>query len=182
MKKQIINSFDIFERKVFKGNKLIVLPIIMVAILLLIDILGTKTEPTTVLNSAKAHYTPIEKIESLEVKKEKTIERAFMFLIQYEGYHDTPYWDYKQWSCGYGMSCTKDTKNITKEKSKKYVIDRLSAIYDGYNLDNLQDEGMIVALLSFTYNIGSMPSGYRWYIEHNHINALKNRMKKYVYA
>lgn len=39
-----------------------------------------------------------------------------------------------------------------------------------------------MSLLSFRYNTGKMPEGYRRYIENNHYKALANLMRKYVYS
>lgn len=108
-------------------------------------------------------------------------ERAFNLIVKYEWYADKPYWDHKQWSCGYGMRCTATTTGITKEKSKMFLVDRIQTIRERFKLHDIDDD-IEVGLISFIYNIGHPPVGYRWFIAHWHINALKNRMKEYSYA
>jgi len=63
------------------------------------------------------------------------------------------------------MKCSKNTKNITKEKSKVFVMERIKHIRDKHNLYGI-DDSIEVALISFTYNLGTPPEGYRWYIKH----------------
>jgi GH24 family phage-related lysozyme (muramidase) len=79
------------------------------------------------------------------------------------------------------MKCDWNTTWITKEKSKQFVLERIENIRKRYNTYELEDN-MEVALISFTYNIWSMPAWYKWFIENNHINALKNMMKRYTFA
>lgn len=126
----------------------------------------------------------IEEKAPLNTKKERVSleEKAFYFLIQFEGYHNKPYFDHKQWSCGYWMKCQSSTSWITREKSKKFVIERIKHIEKQYNLASLNNEGLQIALISFIYNIWHAPSGYKWYVKNGYINALKNRMKQYVWA
>jgi len=50
------------------------------------------------------------------------------------------------------MACNKNTKNITKEKSKAFVIERIKNIRNKYKLEQYE-EGLQVALVSFIYNI-----------------------------
>jgi len=124
----------------------------------------------------------LHRLKYEEQKKNDEInESAFNFIIQFEWYHDKPYWDYKQWSCGYGMKCNKNTTWITKEKSKQYVIDRIENIRKKYDLYKY-DDNIQVALISFAYNVWHIPAGTDWYIENWYINGLKNHMKEYSYA
>lgn len=130
----------------------------------------------TIINKAEAKEEEkyIEDYTELE-------EKAFNFIIQYEWYRDKPYWDFKQWSCWYWMRCNKDTTWITKEKSKWYVIQRIRHIQERFDLYNY-NEWLQVALISFAYNTWTLPLWYDWYIKNNYLNALKNKMKLYVYA
>lgn len=114
-------------------------------------------------------------------KKSSVIEEAFNFIIKYEWYSDKPYWDRKQYSCWYGMRCSKNTTWITKEKSKKFVLERIENIRKKYNLEKYNDN-IEIALISFVYNIWHLPEWTEWYIENWYINWLKNRMKQYIYA
>lgn len=123
-----------------------------------------------------------EKLHEEKVKQYKEVEeQAFEFIIQFEWYHDKPYWDHKQWSCGYGMACSQYTTWITKEKSKILVMERIQNIRERYALYEY-DDNIEVAIISFTYNIWRPPFGMDWYIQNWHINALKNTMRRYVHA
>jgi len=128
----------------------------------------------------------VEKVNKTinEVKRwtYKTVEeKAFEFIIQFEWYHDKPYFDHKGYSCWYGMRCSKNTTWITKEKSKFFVIERIKQIRTKYNLEKYDDD-IEVALISFIYNIWHPPIWMNWYIENWYINWLKNMMRKYSYA
>jgi len=114
-------------------------------------------------------------------KQEDVYNRAFEVIAKFEWYRDEPYWDNKQWSCWYGMKCSKDTKWITKEKSKQFTMERIQKIRDRYDLYKY-DDNIEVALLSFIYNTWHPPVWMDWYIENWHINALKNMMRKYIYS
>ncbi len=132
---------------------------------------------------------PMETYEELIQNWEKAVrilwsnveEKAFEFIVQFEWYHDKPYWDFKQYSCWYGMKCNKDTTWITKEKSKWFVIERIKQIREKHNLEQYDDD-IEVALISFVYNIWHTPVWMEWYIDNWYINALKNMMRKYSYA
>jgi len=127
-------------------------------------------------------WEELHKIRYEEQKKNsEVIEQAFEIIIKFEWFHDKPYWDYSQWSCGYGMRCSKDTTGITKEKSKQFVMERIKSIRIKHNLEQY-DDNMEVALISFIYNIGHAPVWMDRYIKNNHINALKGMMRKYSYA
>lgn len=171
-KTKILDTFDTFERKYIKGDGIwfIVAWFWLYAFLsILIGAIFGLWE-----------ITIVEKVWAYQIE-DNVNERAFNLITKYEGFHDKPYWDYKQWSCGYWMRCSKDTKNITKEKSKQFVMERIKHIRERHNLYDI-DDSIEVALISFTYNLGTPPEGYRWFIKHWYINGLKNRMKQYSYA
>jgi len=177
MKTEIINALDKFERKYIKWDFLYM----VIAIFAVVWIFHTVTREVEVIDTVQAN----EVKEVLEVKKVvkngNVRERAFKLITKYEWFHDKPYWDYKQWSCWYGMRCSKDTKNITKEKSKQFVMERIDSIRERYKLHDIADE-IEVSLISFTYNIWHPPKWYRRYINNWHIKWLKNRMLEYSYA
>jgi len=181
--KKTIRVLKRWEKK-FNTKKFIqIIGLCILAVILLLMI--NKTEATEDIKPKEDTVQAIEVKEPLEVKEIANIddvpERAFKLITKYEGFHDKPYWDYKQWSCGYGMRCSKDTKNITKEKSKQFVMERIDLIRTKHKLHNI-DDSIEVALISFTYNIWHPPVGYKWYIQHWYINGLKNRFKEYSYA
>jgi len=123
--------------------------------------------------------TPIVETNALQEVDVET--KSFETIAKFEGYSSTPYFDGKHWSCGYWMKCSETTIWITKEKSEWYVRQRIWFIRDRFDLYKY-DDNLEVALISFTYNLGHPPEGYEWFIKHWYINALKNRIRQYVYA
>jgi GH24 family phage-related lysozyme (muramidase) len=63
------------------------------------------------------------------------------------------------------MRCTATTTGITKEKSKMFLVDRIQTIRERFKLHDIDDD-IEVGLISFIYNIGHPPVGYRWFIAH----------------
>lgn len=172
MKNKIIDVFDTFERHFLKGNAIYWLVIIFTASLLV----SINSEEVEAIEKVQAHQ-----VEQTVVKKATVQERAFKLITKYEGFHDRPYWDFKQWSCGYGMRCTKDTTWITREKSKQFVMERINHIRERHDLYHI-DDSIEVALISFTYNLGTPPEWYKRYLAHGYTNWLKYRMREYSYA
>lgn len=89
------------------------------------------------------------------------IDRATNFLIKEEGFSSTAKWDYKQWSWGYGTSAgsnpaVKPTGTITKEEAKRALLSNLEGAYKLITnaLTRPVSDNMLVALLSFNYNVG----------------------------
>lgn len=170
-KTKMIDIFDTFERNFLKWNAIFWF-ILLFIIVLLISINSEELEVIDKVHSYKeVVLNPVDNVE----------DRAFNLIIKYEWFHDKPYFDYKQWSCWYGMRCSKDTKNITREKSKVFVMERIKHIRERHNLYSI-DDWIEVALISFTYNLWTPPEWYKWYLKHWYINGLKNRMREYSYA
>ena len=56
-------------------------------------------------------------------------ENVYSFISSLEGFYDVPYWDYSQWSVGYGSGfnwdtntpVTKDTR-VDKETAKRWLL------------------------------------------------------------
>lgn len=115
------------------------------------------------------------------------------FMIKFELFKATPYWDFKQWSWGYGTkvpnssnnSTVKPTGYITKDKAMNDAISHA-------NTDYLYLKGLLkkplssnqwAALLSFSYNLGSgsaanlIPN-----INNSNNNALKSQWVQYINA
>lgn len=176
-KTKIIDTLDAFERKYIKWDFIYM----VLSVVAIIWIFHTVTREVEVIDTVQAKEVK-EVVETQKVVKNDNVpERAFNLITKYEWFHDKPYWDFKQWSCGYGMKCSKNTKNITKEKSKQFVMERIDSIRERYKLHDIADE-IEVGLISFTYNIWHPPKWYRRYIDNWHIKALKYRMLEYSYA
>ena len=105
----------------------------------------------------------------------KSSDKLVSVLKTMEGFHAYPYWDYSQYTVGYGTKCPDDKlaeyqqKGITKEAAEKLLKKELEgfekdvnnfAAKHGLNLKQQQFD----ALVSFTYNLGagwmSETSGY----------------------
>ena len=100
----------------------------------------------------------------------RTTESGVEFIKLREGFTEKAYWDYSQYSIGYGTRCEKNEypNGITKEEADvllRLKLQEIEATLDaflqrnGINLDDAQYD----ALVSFTYNVGAtwMSSSYR---------------------
>ena len=99
---------------------------------------------------------------------EMTVSDNFVeFLKKEEGFAAKPYWDYSQYTVGYGTRCPDDMleeykeNGITKEEAEVLLRNYLSNLektinkkfIDKYNVTLTQ--GQFDAIVSFTYNCGS---------------------------
>ena len=92
----------------------------------------------------------------------RTTERMIALLKSKEGFRATAYWDYSQYSIGYGSACTKDEypNGITEAQADILLREMLQGFEK--KLDKFLQENYITlrdnqydALISLTYNIGS---------------------------
>ena len=92
----------------------------------------------------------------------KTSENGVALIKDFEGFVSKPYYDYGQYTVGYGTACKYgDYKNgITKEQADKLLRNKLVEIEADLN-DYARSNGLKLsqqqfdALVSFTYNLGS---------------------------
>jgi len=92
----------------------------------------------------------------------KTILKTF--LPVWEGFSSTPYWDYKQWSWGYGTKVPGSVNDrninpggtVTRDQAYNYAIAHIQKDY--LYLSGLikipMNANQWAALLSFSYNLG----------------------------
>ncbi len=101
--------------------------------------------------------------EKLEGAPElRTSEEALDYIMSVEGFCEEPYWDYQQYSIGYGSRCDPDDypDGITKKEAElllREMISDFEAELDKFlkkNKIKLKDHEYD-ALVSFTYNIGT---------------------------
>ena len=94
--------------------------------------------------------------------KLRTTEQMIALLKSKEGFRATAYWDYSQYSIGYGSACTKDEypNGITEAQADILLREMLQGFEE--KLDKFLQENYITlrdnqydALISLTYNIGS---------------------------
>ncbi len=92
----------------------------------------------------------------------RTSEQLIALLKQKEGFRATAYWDYAQYSIGYGSACTKDEypNGITEAQADillRQMLQKFETSLDKF----LQESSLTLtdnqydALISLTYNIGS---------------------------
>lgn len=92
----------------------------------------------------------------------RTTEQMIALLKSKEGFRATAYWDYSQYSIGYGSACTKDEypNGITEAQADILLREMLQDFEE--KLDKFLQENYITlrdnqydAMISLTYNIGS---------------------------
>ena len=91
----------------------------------------------------------------------RTTEKCVSLIKELEGFQEKPYWDYQQYSIGYGSYCEKDEypDGITEKQADRLLRKRLQGFEA--KLDEFLDKNGIRlkeqeydALVSFTYNNG----------------------------
>lgn len=92
----------------------------------------------------------------------RTSEAGIALIKEFEGFSETAYWDYSQYSIGYGTACEEDSypDGIT-EAEADLLLREVLLIYEAALDAYLDQYGITVsqqqydALMSFTYNNGS---------------------------
>tara|TARA_R110002167_G_scaffold98020_3_gene258304 strand:- start:32019 stop:32738 length:720 start_codon:yes stop_codon:yes gene_type:complete len=82
-------------------------------------------------------------------------------IKQFEKFSPTPYWDYKQYSIGYGSKAKSETDSVTKEEASQRLLKLVDVFRDKVlKVNNSRNynwnEAQINALTSFCYNIGNI--------------------------
>lgn len=100
-------------------------------------------------------------------KKMSTSQMMLDVLKVTEGFSANPYWDYAQWTIGFGSYAgsrdynTKPNITVTPEEAEELLKQQLAASYEKYVNDYCKRIGkqptqnQFDALVSFTYNLGS---------------------------
>lgn len=87
----------------------------------------------------------------------KASNNAVKGIQQYESYHQKPYWDYKQWSVGYGTKASGPNDSVA---NKAEAVDRQLTEMKKYeraiqrNIKVPLSQNQYDALVSFVYNVG----------------------------
>ena len=86
----------------------------------------------------------------------KWIAIATPMIKRWEAFRANPYWDYGQYSIGYGQKSEKDAAPITEERASAmlaaYLVDLVTKISPLIKVKITANQG--AALLSFAYNLG----------------------------
>jgi lysozyme len=115
-----------------------------------------------------------------------TLDRPFLDKIKgFEGYNSKPYWDYKQWTSGYGTRAAGPDEAIDQAEAERRLqaeIGKAGALVDQF-APNL-DPGTRAALTSLTYNAGGkwMESGLGQAVKAGDPAAIRERFTQYTKA
>ena len=125
----------------------------------------TRAEIAAIVHRIYNSREPVQPVDPDIIPEEihlRTSEQLIALLKQKEGFRATAYWDYAQYSIGYGSACTKDEypNGITEAQADILLREMLQKFET--SLDKfLQDSNLTLtdnqydALISLTYNIGA---------------------------
>ena len=89
------------------------------------------------------------------------MDMAATLIKGFEGYYEKAYWDYKQWTIGYGSKAKGQNEVINRNEAERRLRAEMQSAYQ--NVAAIQKRGnynwspkQIAALISFAYNIGSI--------------------------
>lgn len=89
------------------------------------------------------------------------MDMAAELIKGFEGYYEKAYWDYKQWTVGYGSKAKSQNEVIDRNEAERRLRAEMQSAYQ--NVAGIQKRGnyiwspkQIAALISFAYNIGSI--------------------------
>ena len=125
----------------------------------------TRAEIAAIVHRIYNSREPVEPVDpdlTPEDIQLRTSEQLIALLKQKEGFRATAYWDYAQYSIGYGSACTKDEypNGITEAQADillRQMLQKFETSLDKF----LQESSLTLtdnqydALISLTYNIGS---------------------------
>ena len=103
----------------------------------------------------------------------------------FEGFHQKPYWDYKQWTSGYGTRAAGPNDVVDQAEAERRLqseIGKAAALVDQF-APNV-DPGTRAALTSLTYNAGGkwMESGLGQAIKSGNMDAARASFLQYAKA
>lgn len=91
------------------------------------------------------------------------MKRKYIDAVKkFEGFHKNPYWDYRQWTSGYGTKAKNKNESITKDTAERRLKEELGNaeklvrnFLKKHEVEDDAPEGVIAALTSLTYNAGA---------------------------
>lgn len=111
---------------------------------------GEWVKPTKGMLQAVLSGVPLQGQAQAEIDK----PQAIALIKQFEGFHPTPYWDYAQWSWGYGTKAPGQHGQINEATAEQDLV----AYLDTHCLPLVQPLPVTAqqssALLSLCYNVG----------------------------
>ena len=142
-------------------NLLLVCALVVGLILPAAQVSATETTEATETTAVTETTAPAE--PGRMVASEACID----MIKGYEGFSQKPYWDYAQWTVGYGTRCPSDkleyykANGITQEEAETLLRNYIGGVeryiythlIDKHNLEMSQQQ--FDALISFSYNVGS---------------------------
>ena len=124
-----------------------------------------KSQPAPTQQSTITQSEPaVKEVQNVSQKEPKYVTQDFInYVIKKEGFHPTAYWDFDQYSIGYGTKATKQEVQTKSKITKDVAYKRLLIELDEHQeriLSALRDNKLefkpneISALISFDYNTG----------------------------
>ena len=114
------------------------------------------------IGDLRVPYEPVDPDVKPEDITLRTSEQMIALLKQKEGFRATAYWDYAQYSIGYGSACTKDEypNGITEAQADillRQMLQGFETKLDAFLAENslTLTDNQYDALVSLTYNIGA---------------------------
>ena len=109
----------------------------------------------------KYYVNKSKKLTPHVIRQSTTSNRLIDFIKKYEHFAPKPYWDYKQYSIGYGTKASPNDKHISlgeaiKRLNSEVAKHRNATIEDGKRWGYKWTPHQIDALTSFRYNVGSL--------------------------
>lgn len=126
------------------------------------------------------------------VKVSDIVKKAGQFIAGEERFSSRPYWDYKQWSWGYGTKVPDSTANKLIVPQKTISRDEAQIGMDRHIANDYAvlkplakkelTPNQWTALLSFTYNLGTGTGKTILSAINNNATNLESKWKSYIYA
>lgn len=126
------------------------------------------------------------------LKGSNVINKAANIIADFEGFVAKPYWDFKQWTWGYGTKVPDSVNNpnvIPNKRINKDEAFNLLGKYVAKDYDILKPlvkkvltPNQWAALLSFSYNLGSGSAKNIVSAINSGASNLESKWKSYIYA
>ena len=120
----------------------------------------------------------------MAIKRVTALQLALDLIISFEGFSAKAFWDYKQYTYGYGTKAPGKDATITRANARveleKDVKVRLYKIVSA--IKRPVSDNCIAALTSFAYNLGNATVLINDINDGETMQTVANRMKRYINA